>query len=313
MRLGMLVDAACDLPLPFIAQNSIRVVPIPIRIGDREVVDVRDEDITRKFYDLVLGTGVTTATIHPYAGEQLEALFLPRLAIDFDYVICLTVASQRSPIFESMQKFAFQMLTKYKPLRQAAGASGPFAMRVFDSRNLFAAQGVQVMELARLIRADTPVARILQRMEEIVPQTYGYIVPSDLQYLHARERAHGETNRALIGHALRNALDLKPVMRCFRGETEAVAKVRHFAAAAERIFANVTREIERGLLVPFVNLSYGGDWAAMAQLRGFAVLARTASRHGVEVHWSHLSMAAGVDVGPGALTVGIVAQPHSFS
>ena len=39
MRLGLLVDAACDLPLAFIAQNPIRVMPIPIRIGDRELVD----------------------------------------------------------------------------------------------------------------------------------------------------------------------------------------------------------------------------------------------------------------------------------
>jgi fatty acid-binding protein DegV len=116
-----------------------------------------------------------------------------------------------------------------------------------------------------------------------------------------------------IGHALGNALDMKPIARCFRGETGPVAKVRHFAAAAERVFANVTREIERGLLVPFVNLSYGGDRAAIAHLRGFATLAQAASKHGVEVCWSHLSMVAGINIGPGALSVGIVAQPHTFT
>jgi hypothetical protein len=30
------------------------------------------------------------------------------------------------------------------------------------------------------------------------------------------------------------------------------------------------------------------------------------------VSWSHLSMAAGVNVGPGTLKVGIIAQPHEF-
>jgi len=311
VRLGILVDAACDLPLAFIARNPIRVVPIPIRIGDREVVDVRDEDTTGKFFEHILAAGVTDAMVHPYAVEQLEALFLERLVIDFDYVICLGIASQRSPIFETMQKFAFQILTKYKPLRQAAGVSGPFAMRVFDSGNMFAAQGVQVLELARLIRADTPVTRINQRMEEVIAQTYGYMVPSDLDYLHARTRR--DKGVGFIGHALGNALDMKPIVRCFRGETGPVAKVRHFAAAAERVFANVTREIESGLLAPFVNLSYGGDWAAIARLRGFATLAGAASKHGVEVCWSRLSMSAGVDIGPGALTVGIVAQPHAFT
>lgn len=312
MRLGMLVDAACDLPRAFIAQNPIRVLPIPIRVGDRELVDVRDEEDTKAFSQRILAARITDAQIQPYTEDQLEALFLERLVLDFDYVICLTIAAQRSPIFERAQKFSFQILTKYKPLRQSAGMPGPFAMRVFDSRNMFAAQGVQVMELARLIRADTPVTRIFRRMEEIIPETYGYIVPSDLHYLHARERQHGDRSMGFIGYRLGNALDVKPIACCFRGETRSVARVRHFAAAAERVFANVTREIERGLLVPFVNLSYGGDWTALAQLPGFVALTRAASVRGVEVHWSHLSMTAGVNVGPGALTVGIVAQPHQF-
>ena len=313
MRLGMLIDAACDLPRAFIAQNPIRVMPIPIRIGGRERVDVRDEAATKDFFLHVLAAGVTDVESRPYAEVQLEALFLPRLVLDFDYVICLTIASLRSPIFESAQKFSFQIITKYKPLRQAENVPGPFAMRVFDSRNMFAGQGVQIMELARLIRADTPVSRIVRRMEEIIPHTYGYMVPSDLHYLYARARQHGDRSMGFMAYTLGSALDMKPIARCLRGETGLVAKVRHFVAAAERVFANVTREIERGLLAPFVNLSYGGDWTAIAQLPGFLALSRAASTRGVEVHWSHLSMSAGVNVGPGALTVGIVAQPHSFT
>ena len=175
---------------------------------------------------------------------------------------------------------------------------GPFAMRVFDSRNLFAAQGVQIMELARMIRADTPTPRIFRRLEEIIPQTYGYIVPSDLNYLQARARSHG-AGMGFVGHRLGNALDVKPIARCFRGETGPVAKVRHFAAAAERVFANVTREIERGLLAPFVNLSFGGDWTAVAQLPGFIALTKAATARGVDVHRSRLSMVAGVNRRPG--------------
>ena len=313
MRLGILVDAACDLPREFIAQNPIRMMPIPIRIGDRELVDVRDEEDTRNFFEQVLAARVPGVEIRPYVEEQLESLFLERIVIDFDYVICLTIAASRSPIFAQTQSFAFQIITKYKPLRQAADVPGPFAIRVFDSGNMYAAQGVQVMELARLIRADTPVTRILRRMEEIIPQTYGYIVLSDLEYLKARARERGERSPGIVGRTLGNALDMKPVARCLGGETGTVAKVRHFAAAAERLFANVTREIERGLVVPFVNLSHGGDWTALTQLPAYLALARAASQRGVDVCWSRLSMSAGVAVGAGALAVGIVAQPHEFT
>ena len=313
MRLGILVDAACDLPRAFIAQNPIRVMPIPVRVGDRELIDVRDDAETKDFFLRVLAAGTTDVESRPYTEEELEKLFLPRLVLDFDYLICVTIAGQRSPIFERAQKFSFQIITKYKPLRQAANLPGPFAMRVLDSGNLFAAQGVQIMELARLIRADTPVPRIVRRLDEIVPRTYCYIVPSDLRYLHARLGRQGEKSAGFLVTRLGRALDMKPVVCCTGGVTGTVASVRHFNAAAARVFGNVTREIERGLLVPFVNLSYGGDWTFITQLPEFQALSRAASQRGVEVHWSHLSMSAGVNVGPGALTVGIIAQPHAFT
>jgi len=313
MRLGILVDAACDLPRAFIAQNPIRVMPIPVRVGGRDLIDVRDDAETKEFFGRVLAAGTTDVESRPYTEEELEALFMPRLVLDFDYLMCVTIAAQRSPIFERAQKFSFQIITKYKPLRHAADVSGPFAMRVLDSRNLFAAQGVQVMELARLIRADTPVPRIVRRLDEIVPRTYCYIVPSDLRYLHARPGRQGEKGAGFAVTPLGRALDVKPIICCLGGVTGTVAGVRHFNAAAARVFGNVTREIERGLLVPFVNLSYGGDWTFITQLPEFQNLSRAASQRGVEVHWSHLSMSAGVSVGPGALTVGIIAQPHSFT
>jgi DegV family protein with EDD domain len=312
MRFGMFVDAACDLAPEFIAANPVYVLPIPIRVGDRELIDNRDPEVTGKFFDRVLRAGLTDVESKPYSEAELERLFLDKLALEFDYVICLVINGSRSPIFERTQKASFHILTKYRPARAAAGVAGPFAMRVFDSRNMFAAQGVQIQELARLIRADTPVTRIFKRMDEIIPQTYGYMVPADLGYLYKRASKRGDRSVGFLGYTLGSALDIKPVVRCFHGDTGPVAKVRHFDAACERVFANVRRQIERGLVAPFVNVSYGDDRAALLQLPGYLAMARAAQARGVEVQWSHLSMSAGVNVGPGALTVGIVAQPHEF-
>ena len=180
MRFGMFVDAACDLPPAFVAKNPVYVLPIPIRVGSRQLIDNRDETATRKFFERVLAAGATDVESQPYGEVELEKLFLDRLVLDYDYVICVTIDTVRSPIFERTQKASFQILTKYRAVRQAAGITGPFAMRVLDSCNMFAAQGVQILELARLIRADTPVTRIFKRMEEVIPQTYGYMIVDDL-------------------------------------------------------------------------------------------------------------------------------------
>jgi len=197
-------------------------------------------------------------------------------------------------------------------VREKAGVQGPFAMRVFDSQTLFAGQGVQILELARLLREDMPVTRIFKRMDEIIPQTYAYLVPTDLYHLYTRARKRGDKSVGFLGYTLGSALDVKPIARSLRGDTGPVAKVRHFGAACERVFANVTREIERGLLAPFVNLSFGGDWAPIQELAGYQAMAKAAAARGVEICWSHLSITAGVNVGPGSLTVGMIAQPHEF-
>lgn len=312
MRFGIVVDAACDLPPAFVASHPVSIIPIPIRVGDKQLVDSRDEDVTRKFFARVLGAGMHDIESMPHTEAELEQLFLDRLVLDFDYVICLTITARRSPIFERTRRASFQILTKYRQAREQAGVPGPFAMRVFDSQSMFAAQGVQILELVRLLAADMPVTRVFRQLEAMIPQTYGYMVPADLYYLYTRARRRGDKSVGVLGYTLGNALDVKPVARSFRGETGPVAKVRHFEAACDRVFANVKREIERGLLAPFVNLSFGGDWVPVLATPGYQAMARAAAERGVHLSWSHLSMSAGVNVGPGALTVGIIAQPHEF-
>jgi DegV family protein with EDD domain len=312
MRFGIFVDAACDLPPSFVRDNPVYVLPVPIRIGERFVIDDRNETVTKRFFEKALAAGATDVESQPYSEKELEEIFLGKLVLEFDYVICLTITRTRSPIFERTQAASFHILTRYRPVRERAGVQGPFAMRVFDSQSLFAGQGVQILELARLLREDMPVTRVFKRLEEIIPQTYAYLVPTDLYHLYTRARKRGDKSVGFLGYTLGSALDVKPIARSFRGDTGPVAKVRHFDAAAERVFANVTREIERGLVAPFVNLSFGGDWAPIRELGGYRRMAEAAASRGVEICWSHLSITAGVNVGPGSLTVGMIAQPHEF-
>ena len=46
MKIGLVVDATCDLPAPYIKEHHIQVLPISLRIGDEHVVDDRNPDTT---------------------------------------------------------------------------------------------------------------------------------------------------------------------------------------------------------------------------------------------------------------------------
>ena len=49
MRIGLVVDSACDLPLEYLQRNEVTVLPITVRIGDAVLADHRDEQATLEF------------------------------------------------------------------------------------------------------------------------------------------------------------------------------------------------------------------------------------------------------------------------
>ena len=49
MRIGLVVDSACDLPGDYLRRNGFTILPITVRIGDETREDQRDEHITLEF------------------------------------------------------------------------------------------------------------------------------------------------------------------------------------------------------------------------------------------------------------------------
>ncbi|MEI1015582.1 DegV family protein, partial [Pseudomonas aeruginosa] len=71
---------------------------------------------------------------------------------------------------------SFAILNDYKPVRQAAGYNSPFALRVLDTQNLFAAQAVTAVEAVRLRESNASVQQIRERLEELAGNVHGYMV-----------------------------------------------------------------------------------------------------------------------------------------
>jgi len=142
MRIGIVVDAACDLPAEFLEQQRITVLPFTLRLDEEVLVDDRNADTTRRYLAENLGARGHSAETEPYSVEQIRDLFLGRLVLDYDCVFCLTITSTRSPTHARASQASFSILKDYRPIRRDANVPGPFLMRVIDTENLFAAEGV---------------------------------------------------------------------------------------------------------------------------------------------------------------------------
>lgn len=312
MRIGVAVDSACDLPQEFIVQNNIQILPITVHLGSRDFVDTRDPQDTQKFYDDHL-TGAAEAGTSPFTVEQIKNVFLSKLVLDYDFVFCLTIMSSRSPIFENATKASFAILHDYKAVRAKAGVSGPFALRVIDTQNLFAGQVITAVEAIRMIKQGISPNKIRERLEFLVQNTYGYMVPRDLHYIRARAQKKGDRSVGWFSVVMGSALDIKPLLRAFRNETAPVAKLRHFDEASEKCFGYIKRMItEKKLLTPTLALGYGGKLEDMERLPGYADLMATCNNNRIEVFKSPMSITSVVNVGEGSLTFAFAAEEHKL-
>ncbi|HSX65854.1 MAG TPA: DegV family protein [Pseudoxanthomonas sp.] len=312
MRIGIVVDSACDLPQDFLQQHHIVVLPITVRIGDAVLADHRDEEATLGFLHAHVAERGHEAETTPFTVNQIRDLFLGQLVIDYDHVFCMTITKTRSPIYDNAMQASFAILNDYKPVRQAAGHNSPFALRVIDTQNLFAAQGITAVEAARLRAAGTGVQQIRERLELLAANTHGYMIPRDLYYLRARARTKGDRSVGLLSAALGSALDIKPVLRGYRGNTEPVAKVKGFDNAVEQLFKYTGNRVMAGLMTPTVCLSYGGELAELRALPGYQRLRDICANHNIEVFESVMSLTGMVNVGKGAVVVGFASEPHTF-
>ena len=312
MRIGIVADSACDLPADFIERENITILPVTIQIGQAVLADVRNDEATMTFLSGETAARAFEAESTPFTVQQVHDLFLTKLVHDYDYVFCITTTRTRSGIYDNAVQASYAILNDYKPIRAASGNQTPFALRVIDSQNVFAAVGVLVVEAARLRAAGETPPKIRARLENLALYTQGYMVPPDLHYLRNRIKKRGDKSVSFLSAALGTALDIKPILHCNRGDTAPAAKVKGFNPAAEKLFDFAGSRVRAGLMTPTMCLSYGGELEGLHALPGYQRLREVCAQHNVEVLESVMSLSGMVNVGKGAVVVGFAAETHKF-
>jgi len=309
MRMGLAVDATCDLPQAFLEEHRIAVMPIVVRLDGKLFKDDRDPSEIERFLYMKLADTATAET-EPCSVEDVQKLFLEKLVLEYDCVFCLTITATRSPIHEHVQKASFAVLKQYRAVREQAGIPGPFYMRVVDTRSIFAGEGPMAVEAIRMMRAGETPSAIRERLNLLANHTYAYMLPRDLYHLRNRTKKKGDRSVSLFSAMVGTALDIKPLLRCYRGETGPVGKVRGFEHGAETLFSYAAKRARAGLLTPTMCVSYGGDLAELGKLPGYAELRGACEESGVALMEAPMSITGMVNVGVGAVTLGFASEEH---
>ncbi len=311
MRIGLVIDAACDLPASIIRDYRIEVMPVAVQIGDLKIIDNNDPEATAAFYrnfPVKSGSGDSL----PTSVDEIRAAFLDHLVLEYDFVFFLTTASSRSKIYDNALHASLGIISEYKTRRMAAGLSGSFVMRVIDSQVLFGAQAISAIEAARMIRADATPAQIETRLNELIPHVYGYIVPNDLVHVFQAAKRRGEPPTGPLRFLFARLLDVKPVLRIVRNTLGAVAGLRKFEHANTRLFRFGVERIKAGLLTPVFGVGYAGDFSRIEKIPGFAELREAAAAASVELVTFQMGIVAGTYLGKDVIGITFAAPDHKF-
>lgn len=310
-RIGIVVDAACDLPQAFFESPDVTVIPVTIRVGNMVYVDQHHSDSTMRYLREQHGGRGVHATSHPMDVNEMTSLFMERYALDYDSVYCLTITAMRSPIHDTAMQASTQVLNAARAARQAADIHRPLQFRVIDTKNLFAAQGIPALALRDLIDQGMQAKDIREELFKVIDATYGYLVVDDLKYMRARARLRGDRSFGLVSAMLGDAMDIKPIVRGRLGTTTPVGKFRGRSESWSRLLRFTARHVQRGLKVPHVVVSYGGNLEDVRNASGYKELKEACANQNVALHLCQMSISGMVHMGTEALCVGLATDEHT--
>lgn len=312
-RIGLVVDATCDLPADFIAEKEIAVMPIRVRAGNRRLVDTRDTAATLAHFNALSPDEADDIESEPLDDAGVERFVREQVMDKHDQVFCLTITAARSKIYDNSSRASFRLNAQGRNLRSEAGRAGRFAMAVLSSHNIFGGQAVMAAEIVRLIDKGANSREIDDHIRHLAIHTHCYMVPPTLHFMYRQASKRGDKSVSWGGYTFGSMLDVKPVLHCHKDETGPVDKVRGFESGLNKMFGNVSRQIRKGLLAPQICVSVGGDPAALDRYPAFMEMRDTAAAHDIKVLRAVMSAAGGTKVGPGCVSVGFAAHSHRYA
>ena len=314
MRVGLIVDSACDLPYWFSRRNGLFVLPVTARIDDQTYVDDHDPDRTQRFYDSGLLEKGHHAETEPFSAQQIHKLFMEEIVNNYDVAMCETVTRSRSLVYDNAMLAMNSVMSEYQRQQQETRGNGNFSMRVIDSKQIFAGQGLLAAHTQKLINENRYSKNQLRyEVETFADRIYTCVIPRDLHYIRERARRRGDKSVSGLVAFLGKALNITPIIFGKGAEGKPVTKTRSFEAAVEKAINYAIGRVEAGLLTPYVSLSVGMSWPEIHALPGLDRLKEICEKNDVELLLSQMGITSCIYIGPGSLCLALGAEDHEFA
>ncbi|MGI9319363.1 MAG: DegV family protein [bacterium] len=304
MRTALIVDAACDLPADYCVQNDIHILPMGVVFAEERYFDQRDSEVTRNFYNEYSHYRAKDTYSLPPSVDVISSYILENIAGQYDQAFIMCLSSSRSRLYKFAVEAGKQVMQTIRDSRERAAIQLK-NLRIMDTQTVFTGQAVLAYEAQRVVAVIKQVdSQELYEVLRVLSENVNvYTIPDDLYYVRARANLRGERSYGKLSYAIGRSFDVKPIVLTKNGMVEKVGKAKGFREAVSTLFQMVKDAIDKGLMINTIMLSYAGDTREITGSNSFKSLQGYAENEGVKVYISVMSTAAGINVGPGALSV----------
>ena len=168
MKIGLITDSACNLPLDVAAQNKIEVLPLQISTSTDTYKDNGIDLKTNDIYELIKKEVPKTSM--PAIGDAMETL--ERLKNEgCTHILAIHISKGLSATFE--------MVNGLKEQAQEMG----MVMEAIDSNSISMGQGHLVLTAAAMRDRGEDFETIVKTILELKEDTKAYFVVNTLEYL----------------------------------------------------------------------------------------------------------------------------------
>ena len=205
MAVRIVTDSSCDLPADVVEALGITVVPLKVRFGDVELIDVVELSV-EDFYRRMAASDDLPQTAAPAPGAFEEAFRAAR-ADGAEAVVCINLSAQLSATMQSAQT-------------AAAALECEVDVRVVDSRSVALGLGSMVKWAAEAAAAGTGADAIVADVEGQAHRQRIWATLDTLDNLKKGGRIGGA--KALVA----GLLSIKPAISLHEGVVEEAGKPR---------------------------------------------------------------------------------------
>jgi len=215
----IVTDSTSDLPPELARDLGITVVPAYVHFGSqsyRDGVDITPEQI----YQRMVSGPVHPTTSSPAPGDFTDAY--GRLSQETDEIVCLTVTSRQSAVYEAA-------MTGKRSFR------GKSRVEVIDSQSVTMGLGLMAILAAKEAQNGKAIDQVVEAMRSAIPRTHGMALLDTFKYA----LKGGRLGRG--GGLLGSLVKVKPMLEIREGWIRLCGVTRTRSLGMERLCQCVVR------------------------------------------------------------------------